>query len=197
MSPFDISIRVCYIEPTTSGVHSRTDIEQPDIQYTSVPSEPLYNATDIGPTAWYSSGREGTARSESSAHSPDIRHLEPNLQTLELKNSGSNDAVERRRQQNRNSQMAYRNRTKKLIEDLRQEVSEYSEYSQDIYETLQSLRETTKALVSTIDHALSLQPPIGYGYLERPRMDSAEGRWSRRSSDDAGQMLRENGVQDR
>jgi hypothetical protein len=180
-----------------SSRYCKTDNQQPHVQYTSVPSEPIYNATDVGPTSWYPSGQEETSRSEGSAHSPDVRLLEPNFQTLELKNNGSNDAVERRRQQNRNSQMAYRNRTKKLIEDLRQEVSEYSEYSQDIYETLQSLRETTKALVSTIDHALSLQPPIGYGYLERPRMDSVEGRWSRRSSDDTGLGLRENGGQDR
>jgi hypothetical protein len=157
-----------------------------------MPSESIYNAADLNPTAWYQSGREESSRSESSVHTPDFGHLEPNLQTLELKNNASNDAVERRRQQNRNSQIAHRNRTKKLIEDLRQEVSEYSEYSQDIYETLQSLKETTRALVSTIDHALSLQPPIGYGCLERPRMDSADSRWSRRSSD--GGLVRENGM---
>jgi hypothetical protein len=172
-----------------------TDKEQPDIQFNPQPLAFISKSTDVGPVAWYPSQPEQSPI-EDHAPSPDFRQVEPNFQTLESKNNGSNDAVERRRQQNRNSQMAYRNRTKKLIEDLRQEVSEYSEYSQDIYETLQSLRETTKTLVSTIDHALRLQPPIGYGYLERPRMDSAEGRWSRRSSDD-GHVLRENRVTDR
>jgi len=141
-------------------------------------------------TEWYQEqptvGR--SPASEGSSPSPDLRNLEPSFQTVDAKHGGSNDAVKKRRQQNRNSQMAYRQRTKKLIEDLRHEVTEYSVYSQDMYQTLQSLRETTKTLVSTIDSALSTHPPI-YRYLEGPRSDFNDARRSSRSSD-ASQLPR-------
>jgi bZIP transcription factor len=157
------------------------------MQYAPMPSESKDQNIDISHTAWYGAGPEHSPDSESCTGSPNVNFLEPNFQTLEPnQNEGPNDAVKRRRQQNRNSQTAYRQRTKKLIEDLRQEVTEYSEYSQDMYQTLQSLRETTRALVSTIDHALSMQPPRGYRYMERQRTDFTETRRSSRSSE-AGQ----------
>jgi len=156
----------------------------PNIQYAPMPSELKDRNIDISHTTWYATGPEQSPDTESCTGSPNVQYMEPNFQTLELnQNEGPDDAVKRRRQQNRNSQTAYRQRTKKLIEDLRQEVTEYSEYSQDMYQTLQSLRETTRALVSTIDHALSKQPPKGYRYLERQRTDFTETRRSSRSSE--------------
>jgi hypothetical protein len=165
-------------------MHGMTDNQQQNIQYAPMPSESKDQTIDISHTAWYGTGPDQSPDSESCTGSPNVNFLEPNFQTLELNhNEGPNDAIKRRRQQNRNSQTAYRQRTKKLIEDLRQEVTEYSEYSQDMYQTLQSLRETTRALVSTIDHALSMQPPKGIRYPERQRTEFTETRRSSRSSE--------------
>lgn len=122
-------------------------------------SSPLTSSTaEMSTTAWYPPGSEYSPRSQDRSRTPSL-DFEPNFQTLKLGHISSTKDTEKRRQQNRNSQIAHRQRNKKLIEDLRQELTDYSVYSQDMYHTLQSLRETTKALVSTIDQALSMHPP--------------------------------------
>ncbi|KAH7418609.1 hypothetical protein BKA64DRAFT_635728 [Cadophora sp. MPI-SDFR-AT-0126] len=71
----------------------------------------------------------------------------------------SAEAVARRRKQNRVSQAAWRARNKELVEELRQEVSEYSEYTDDMQQTLRSLLQTTESLKGVIEKALAQQPP--------------------------------------
>jgi hypothetical protein len=113
------------------------------------------NTGDINSAAWYLPPPENLPASPNNdIVSPDNYQLDRICATVEVK-----DLSNKRREQNRNSQIAHRQRNKKLIEDLRQELTEYSEYSQHMYQTLQNLRQTTQALVSTIDQALSIQPP--------------------------------------
>ncbi|KAE9364207.1 hypothetical protein N431DRAFT_549826 [Stipitochalara longipes BDJ] len=142
----------------------------PNTQYDPVASQLTRNYGDISNTAWNppSSGYSPSSQDWTPTSGVD---LETNLQTLELNHISSSKDTEKRRQQNRNSQIAHRQRNKKLIEDLHQEVADYSKYSQEIYHTLQNLKETTIALVSTIDQALSMHPPpprSDYSKLRRP-----------------------------
>jgi hypothetical protein len=135
-----------------------TNDKQAGTQCTQI-SSPLTSSTaEMSTTAWYPPGSEYSPRSQDRSRTPSL-DFEPNFQTLKLGHISSTKDTEKRRQQNRNSQIAHRQRNKKLIEDLRQELTDYSVYSQDMYHTLQSLKETTKALVSTIDQALSMHPP--------------------------------------
>jgi hypothetical protein len=162
------------------------------MQYVPLPSSGITgNASDISSTGWYTSGVERSPGYEARTPSPNFPFSDPNYSNSGMNRSGSPDeAVKKRRQQNRNSQIAHRQRTKQMIEDLRQELSEYSEYSQAMYQTLQSLRETTKALVSTIDNALIRPPPVGHRFHERHRTDFDEVRRSSRSTD-AGRESRQ------
>jgi hypothetical protein len=135
-----------------------TNKKQAGTQYTQI-SSPLTSSTaKMSTPARYPPGSEYSPRNQDRSRTPSL-DFEPNFQILKLGHISSTKDTEKRRQQNRNSQIAHRQRNKKLIEDLRQELTDYSVYSQDMYHTLQSLRETTKALVSTIDQALSMHPP--------------------------------------
>ncbi|KAK0124701.1 hypothetical protein ONS95_009644 [Cadophora gregata] len=71
----------------------------------------------------------------------------------------SAEAVARRRKQNRVSQAAWRARNKELVEELRQEISEYSEYTENMQQTMRSLLQTTESLKGVIENALAQQPP--------------------------------------
>lgn len=71
----------------------------------------------------------------------------------------SAEAVARRRKQNRVSQAAWRARNKELVEELRQEISEYSEYTENMQQTMRSLLQTTETLKGVIENALTQQPP--------------------------------------
>lgn len=71
----------------------------------------------------------------------------------------SAEAVARRRKQNRVSQAAWRARNKELVEELRQEISEYSEYTENMQQTMRSLLQTTESLKGVIENALAQTPP--------------------------------------
>ncbi|KAE8444179.1 hypothetical protein EG329_000776 [Mollisiaceae sp. DMI_Dod_QoI] len=71
----------------------------------------------------------------------------------------SAEAIARRRKQNRVSQAAWRARNKELVEELRQEIAEYSEYNQTMQDTMHSLLKTTESLKGVIEHALALPSP--------------------------------------
>jgi hypothetical protein len=71
----------------------------------------------------------------------------------------SAEAVARRRKQNRVSQAAWRARNKELVEELRQEISECSEYNQGMHQTMQALLKTTESLKGAIESALAQKPP--------------------------------------
>jgi len=135
-----------------------TNDKQASTQYTQISSPITSSTAKMSTTVQYPPGFECSPRSQDRSRTPSL-DFEPDFQTFKLAHISSTKDTEKRRQQNRNSQIAHRQRNKKLIEDLRQELTDYSVYSQDMYQTLQSLRETTKALVSTIDQALSMHPP--------------------------------------
>lgn len=75
----------------------------------------------------------------------------------------SAEAIARRRKQNRLSQAAWRARNKELVEELRQEIAEHTEYNHTMQETLQSLLKTTETLKGAIENALALAAPKGEG----------------------------------
>lgn len=86
---------------------------------------------------------------------------EPSTQNTNGPRRPSAEAIARRRKQNRVSQAAWRARNKELVEELRQEIAEYSEYTQTMQETMRSLLKTTESLKGVIENALSLAPPKG------------------------------------
>jgi bZIP transcription factor len=132
------------------------------------------NTVNLSNPSWHSLGPEYSPRSNDKSRTPSL-DLEPNFQTLKLDQISSTKETEKRRQQNRNSQIAHRQRNKRMMEDLRQEVTDFSEYSQDMYQTLQSLRETTKALVLTLDQALSMRPPERNDFTKERKHSSYSG----------------------
>ncbi|KAF8849820.1 hypothetical protein BDZ45DRAFT_697259 [Acephala macrosclerotiorum] len=84
----------------------------------------------------------------------------------------SAEAIARRRKQNRVSQAAWRARNKELVEELRQEIAEYSEYNQSMQETMHSLLKTTEALRGVIENALARPPPGS----QEARKNNGEGQ---------------------
>jgi hypothetical protein len=72
----------------------------------------------------------------------------------------SGEALERRRLQNRSAQLAFRERSKKQVEELRQELTQSAEYNQKMYSTMRELLNRTEVLRKDIERALALQPPI-------------------------------------
>lgn len=73
----------------------------------------------------------------------------------------SAEAIARRRKQNRVSQAAWRARNKELVEELRQEIAEHTEYNQTMQETMRALLKTTESLKNVIENALALPIPTG------------------------------------
>ncbi|KAH9212872.1 hypothetical protein DL95DRAFT_524809 [Leptodontidium sp. 2 PMI_412] len=96
----------------------------------------------------------------------------------------SAEAVARRRKQNRVSQAAWRARNKELVEELRQEISEYSEYTENMQQTMKSLLQTTESLKGAIESALAQKPPrkssqsraTGESQLMSPSSSNEEGQ---------------------
>lgn len=72
----------------------------------------------------------------------------------------SGEALEQRRQQNRAAQLAFRERSKKQVEEMRQELIQCVEYNQKMYLTMWELLERTEALKKDIASALALRPPV-------------------------------------
>ena len=71
----------------------------------------------------------------------------------------SPDAVERRRKQNRASQIAFRERKKKKSGDLHQELVVASRYNHQMHDKMRDLLTKTEQLKSAIEQALSATPP--------------------------------------
>jgi hypothetical protein len=69
----------------------------------------------------------------------------------------SSEAIQRRRQQNRASQLAFRARSKKMVEDLRQQLTQCTEHNNTIYVTMQNLLENADSLKRAIENALAFQ----------------------------------------
>lgn len=85
----------------------------------------------------------------------------------------SAEAIARRRKQNRVSQAAWRARNKELVEELRQEIAEYSEYNKSMQETMHSLLKTTESLKGVIENALARPPP---GSSQEMKQNNGEGQ---------------------
>jgi len=106
------------------------------------------------------------------------QHIEANILNQNSRRRDSRksmDVKEKRREQNRISQMAHRQRSKKQLEYFRNRVEECTEYNHTMCRTLQALGEKTQALAYEIKHALSLQPP--QPKLKQSRMGSEEFQW--------------------
>lgn len=89
--------------------------------------------------------------------------IEPQPQTRRRRRRApSGEALERRRQQNRAAQLAFRERSKKQVEDMRQELTQCVEYNQKMYSTMRELLGRTEALKMDTEGALALQPPLNY-----------------------------------
>jgi hypothetical protein len=69
----------------------------------------------------------------------------------------SSEAIQRRRQQNRASQLAFRARTKKTVDDLRQQLTQCTEHNNTMYFTMQNLLENAESLKRAIEGALASQ----------------------------------------
>jgi hypothetical protein len=69
----------------------------------------------------------------------------------------SPEAIQRRRQQNRASQLAFRARTKKMVEELRHQLTQCAQNNQTMYLTMQNLLEKTESLKAAIEGALASQ----------------------------------------
>ena len=87
--------------------------------------------------------------------------IEPQPQVKRrIRRPPSGEALERRRQQNRAAQLAFRDRSKKQVEELRQELTQCVEFNQRMYLTMRELLERTEALKRDLEGALALQPPM-------------------------------------
>jgi hypothetical protein len=96
---------------------------------------------------------------------------DPNMRNTAGPRRPSAEAIARRRKQNRVSQAAWRARNKELVEELRQEIAEHTEYNQTMQETLRSLLKTTESLKGVIENALALPVPKG-----EKKANSGEGQ---------------------
>lgn len=114
----------------------------------------------------FQTSSDHSSHSVSSAHierpSRRTMHLEPKPTQRRKTRAISPDAVERRRKQNRASQIAFRERSKRKMEDLERELTIAGNYNQQLYRTMRGLLESTESLKATIEKALSSLPPPEY-----------------------------------
>jgi len=72
----------------------------------------------------------------------------------------SGEALERRRQQNRAAQLAFRERSKRQVEEMRQELLQCTEFNQRLYSSVRELMERTDSLKKDMEAILSMEPPV-------------------------------------
>ncbi len=177
---------VCMLYILTSKVSIGTDDQQQSPQNTSnymdIPSDNAINNT----SAWDTSSLDEYSTKASTPCGEIQRHKEEHPKRTRI-SSNSVDTKQKRREQNRMSQMAHRQRSKKQVETLQSQLEECTEYIHTMYQTLHSIGEKTQALALEIQHVLALQPP--QRSLEQSRMGSEEFTgflWSH----DGGQVLK-------
>jgi hypothetical protein len=183
--PFGLD-QVCELH-IVSGI---ANIQQPspheNSDFMSMIEDPKISAWNI-PVLDESLSESSTPRAETE------QHIEANILNHNSRRRDSRkpmDAKKKRREQNRISQMAHRQRSKKQLEYFRNRLEECTEYNHTMYRTLQALGEKTQALACEIKHALSLQPL--QRELEQSRMGSEEFQWAPWSRD-GPPMLRRTG----
>lgn len=84
--------------------------------------------------------------------------------------------------------MTFRGRSKKQVEELRQELTQCVEFNQKMYSTMRELLEKTDTLKRDIEVALALQPPMTSPEFSHPsrtsRLElSSPPAWSNESPD--------------
>jgi hypothetical protein len=83
-------------------------------------------------------------------------------QVRKVRNPPSAEAVARRRQQNRASQLAFRERSKREVDTLKQDLADCTEENQKMYTTMRGLLERTETLKLAIEEALTAHKPRTY-----------------------------------
>jgi hypothetical protein len=86
----------------------------------------------------------------------------------------SGEALERRRQQNRAAQLAFRERSKRQMEEMRLELSQSMEFNEKMYESVRGLLEKTRKLESDLEAVLAVRPPVTSLDAEKRQMDTPE-----------------------
>jgi hypothetical protein len=180
--PFDLE-QVCVLH-IMSGI---ANIQQPSphensyfMSMTEDPKIPAWNIPVLDESL-----------SESSTRAETEQHIEANNLNHNSRRRDSRksmDAKKKRREQNRISQMAHRQRSKKQLEYFRNQLEECTQYNHTMYRTLQALGEKTQELACEIKHALSLQPP--QPELEQSRIGSEEFQWPPWSHDGSPTLRR-------
>lgn len=111
-----------------------------------------------GPQQTWQSIESTPPRSESSQRPKML--LEPRPQShRRIRKPPSGEALERRRQQNRAAQLAFRERSKKQVEEMRQELMQCTEFNQKLYMNVRELLDRTDSLKRELEAILATQPP--------------------------------------
>ena len=85
--------------------------------------------------------------------------LEPRPQRQRrARKTPSGEALERRRQQNRAAQLAFRGRSKKQVEEMRLELTQCFEINQKMYMSVRELLDRTETLKQEMEAILAFQP---------------------------------------
>jgi hypothetical protein len=174
-----IRIRCVFLEMFVFGIFNNQQLSLHD------DSDFMGMIDDTTTSSWNTPALDESLSEASTPRAEPQQHIEGNHQNRNSRDrtsSRSTDAVQKRREQNRISQMAHRQRSKKQVEDLRRQLETSTEYNHTMYHTLQTLGEKTQALAMEIQQALALQPP--YQVHERSRTGSEELHWSPGSRED-------------
>ena len=124
------------------------------------PSTGWHGQPGLWPSSETNRSLAESPRNNEQSERPKKMLIEPQPQMKRrVRKPPSGEALERRRQQNRAAQLAFRERSKKQIEEMRQELTQCVEYNQKMYSTMRELLERTEALKRDIEGALAMQPP--------------------------------------
>jgi len=107
----------------------------------------------------------------------------------------SGEALERRRQQNRTAQVAFRERSKKQVDELRQELMQSVEFNQKMYSSVRQLLGRTEMLKQDMEALLAVQPPaISSEVPQNSRTNSMEFQTSPESTSDYPNQDEDNSI---
>jgi hypothetical protein len=140
-------------------------------QFENTPSHPnrhsdsITHAPGLTSLDWRGSQQEwGSVESTPSTSEPSQRLkmlLEPQPQPQRrTRKAPSGQALERRRKQNRAAQSAFRERSKKQVEEMRLELMQSTEFNQKMYMSVRELLDRTESLKRDMEAILAKQPPV-------------------------------------
>jgi hypothetical protein len=181
--PFGLD-QVCRLHILSGIANIQQPSPQDNSKFMSMIEDPKISTWNI-PVLDESLSEPSTPRAETEQHI-EANNLNHNSRRRDSRKSM--DAKKKRREQNRISQMAHRQRSKKQLEYFRNQLEECTQYNHTMYWTLQALGEKTQELACEIKHALSLQPP--QPELEQSRIGSEEFQWPPWSHDGSPTLRR-------